>query len=530
MLVATSCANTKELQAGKVLVQEHIYALVRQPPPPPKHRLMLILVFLYQQELAAPFFGQNASAAGGSGGLGASISSGLLGDGGEMSLVVDSGGGSLTNVVGVIAEEKANAFEKILYRVTRGNTVVRFVSIPEPIFDAQEGKEVSKKVFVGFLQGAASFAKVQRICDVVGAHIYDYNEGEMRYKVEELRGSLKEHQRVVSESEKEIRNTLSQINAEFCAWQDVVTQETGIYATLNRFKYTGGGESGEYVVAEGWIPSSSNTEIRQALQKACSDSGVGQLGATMEKSEPPHGASVPPTYYTVNKYTAAFQSMVEAYGVARYREHNPTPYTIVTFPFLFAVMFGDAGHGLLLLAAAIYFILNEKELGSKPMNEMLEMPFGGRYVLFLMGFFALYTGFIYNEVFGMPLNLYGGTRWHYAENETMAGGWRECYKPEFDTASATAFDDSQMYEGCNLPPKAPYPVGMDPIWKFSNGGLIYFNSLKMKMSVVFGVAQMVFGIILKATNDIKHKRPLDLWCEFVPQVFESYVSMRAPCS
>eukprot|EP01047_Picozoa_sp_COSAG01_P124990 COSAG01_NODE_54017_length_335_cov_0.652542_1_plen_111_part_11 len=40
----------------------------------------------------------------------------------------------------------------------------------------------------------------------------------------------------------------------------------------------------------------------------------------------------------------------------------------------------------------------------------------------------------------------------------------------------------------------------------------------MKMSVVFGVVQMVFGIILKATNDIKHKRPLDLWCEFVPQM------------
>jgi hypothetical protein len=239
----------------------------------------------------------------------------------------------------------------------------------------------------------------------------------------------------------------------------------------------------------------------------------------MENSPAPHGASVPPTHYVVNKYSSAFQAIVEAYGVARYREHNPTPYTIVTFPFLFAVMFGDAGHGLLMLAAAVYFIVKEEELGRGPINEMVQTPFDGRYVMLLMSIFSMYCGLIYNEVFGMPLNVLG-TRWHFGANATMAGGWQECYDsktPPVD-GPVSVYNDTSMQSGCNLPPLSPYPFGMDPIWKNSSGGLIFFNSLKMKMSVVFGVVQMVFGIILKATNDIKHRRRLDLWCEFVPQM------------
>ena len=52
-------------------------------------------------------------------------------------------------------------------------------------------------------------------------------------------------------------------------------------------------------------------------------------------------------------------------------------FTIVTFPFLFAVMFGDVGHGTLMLMFALYLVLNEKALGRANLNEMVDMCFGG---------------------------------------------------------------------------------------------------------------------------------------------------------
>lgn len=41
---------------------------------------------------------------------------------------------------------------------------------------------------------------------------------------------------------------------------------------------------------------------------------------------------------------------------------SSAPYTIITFPFLFAVMFGDLGHGVLMTCAALYLVLRESRL------------------------------------------------------------------------------------------------------------------------------------------------------------------------
>jgi V-type H+-transporting ATPase subunit a len=114
----------------------------------------------------------------------------------------------------------------------------------------------------------------------------------------------------------------------------------------------------------------------------------------------------PPTHFRLNDLTAPFQQIVDTYGIARYREINPGLFTIATFPFLFGVMFGDIAHGGLLLVAGIYLICwkskLEKEKGTL-WNSMLPV----RYLIFFMGLFAFYCGWIYNDFTSISFNAFG---------------------------------------------------------------------------------------------------------------------------
>jgi V-type H+-transporting ATPase subunit a len=81
-------------------------------------------------------------------------------------------------------------------------------------------------------------------------------------------------------------------------------------------------------------------------------------------------SKTPPTYHRTNKFTNGFQEIVDAYGMASYREVNPGLFTVITFPFLFAVMFGDFGHGIIASIFAGWMCYNEKSLSKKKWGEV----------------------------------------------------------------------------------------------------------------------------------------------------------------
>ena len=63
--------------------------------------------------------------------------------------------------------------------------------------------------------------------------------------------------------------------------------------------------------------------------------------------------------------------------MARYREVNPAVFTIVTFPFLFAVMFGDLGHGALMTVFGVWLLINESKFAKQQVC-LFGLDFRGR--------------------------------------------------------------------------------------------------------------------------------------------------------
>ena len=108
----------------------------------------------------------------------------------------------------------------------------------------------------------------------------------------------------------------------------------------------------------------------------------------------------PPTFFETNEFTAIYQEIIDTYGVPTFGEANPAVLTTISFPFLFGVMFGDIGHGGLLLIFAGFLCYFADKLRH---IEGLEVLLSMRYLLLLMGFFATYMGLIYNDFMSIPL-------------------------------------------------------------------------------------------------------------------------------
>ena len=240
-----------------------------------------------------------------------------------------------------------------------------------------------------------------------------------------------------------------------------------------------------FIDGQVWIPKNRLNDIEHTLNNLFSEQ-ENKVTAHLEDIE--YDVNVkPPTFITTNDFTSIPQLIVDTFGIPRYREINPGYFTIITFPFLFGVMFGDIGHSLFLLIFSFYLMYNNKKLSLNKRSIFYTMS-NARYFLLLMSFFSLFCGLIYNDFLSVPLY------------------FKSCYSRTGDINQHLEKD-----ENCN------YSFGIDPVWTISTNELMFINSLKMKFSVIFGVFQMCLGIFLKGLNAMFEGDAIECYCVFIPQ-------------
>jgi V-type H+-transporting ATPase subunit a len=416
----------------------------------------------------------------------------LLGDG-DVGRDLDMRFSSITGVVST--EEKAR-FERMIFRATRGNCFVRFAPIKQPITDPKTGELVEKSVFIVFYKSVSIETKLKKICDAFMAHRYSLPDMDDAPAIDRMLTENAQElvdSRTVLLKNQDMRYRVCQVLSQQAErWTWVVVREKAIYHSLNMFKSDVAG----MLRGEGWVIAESLGEAKMCVARAHANM---DLGSSALVEQVPKPWPTPPTHFTTNKFTYGYQEFVNTYGIPRYREANPALFTAATFPFLFGVMYGDIGHGMFLFVAGLYLLWNEKENDKAKLGEMVGGLHSGRYMIAMMGFFAVYAGFVYNDMFSLGLNLFG-SRYEFAENEEVEEGDVGTLIGEYGAAESV------------------YPFGLDPVWHVSSNELLFFNSFKMKLSVILGITQMFSGTLLKGINAIFFGETLDFLFEFLPMV------------
>ncbi|CAI8510239.1 unnamed protein product [Pichia kudriavzevii] len=392
-------------------------------------------------------------------------------------------------ITGVIPREKVPILEKILWRVLRGNLLFKTTEIESKMYDSKAKEFVDKNSFIIFSHGELILSRIRKICESLDADLYSVNvDSKLRLNQQkQTNDKLTDITNVLETTNLTLLTELRVLSSEIDNWVKCIKLEKSVYTTMNKCHYDLGRKC---LISEGWVPSDEVAVVQETLED-CSTRFSGDAESVFPiVMNVVATTKTPPTYHRTNKFTEAYQAMCDSYGIATYREVNAALPTSATFPFLFAVMFGDMGHGFIMFLSALVLVLNEKTISRMKRDEIFDMAYSGRYILLMMGFFSMYTGFLYNDIFSISMTLF-------------KSGW----------AWPSKWKEGELIEAHQV---GTYIAGLDPAWHGAENALLFSNSYKMKLSILLGFIHMSYSYVFSLVNALHFKSLIDIVGNFIP--------------
>lgn len=401
-------------------------------------------------------------------------------------------------IAGTIKAEDDLRMKRMVFRISKGRAVANFWDLEDQVLAATHNdnkikeknkNSLKKKIFTIIFQSGVENVlqmKILKVCDIFLASRYNIPKpDDINNFCESLNTDIGEKQNFLYQAENSIKNFIKEKSGteynpgRYPMYRLFFRKERMIFMNLNKCILRD-----TFIDGEVWILAKSFSLVMNTLKGIVIQNETKMTANLLAVDD--NVKKTPPTYIPVNDFLYPFQEIVDTYGVPRYQEINPAYFNIVTFPFLFGIMFGDIGHGFVFLLFGSYLCLASDSINREkksPLRPMLK----ARYLLFLMGLFAFYCGWLYNDFISIPIPLFDS-----------------CYENINET-------DTQRKPDCT------YYFGLDPKWYVATNELSFMNSMKMKLSVIFGVLHMTFGIILRGCNSVFFKDTNDLIFQVIPQ-------------
>jgi V/A-type H+-transporting ATPase subunit I len=142
------------------------------------------------------------------------------------------------------------------------------------------------------------------------------------------------------------------------------------------------------VLIAGWVPANYVAALEQRLEEITGGRYV--LQATL-----PDGSREEqiPVLMKHSRLLRPFEMLVSAYGLPNYQELEPTLFVALSYILMFGMMFGDAGHGLVLAACGLITLLSGRSQRARDLGVLL--LFGG--------LSSIIFGVVYGSYFGIEV-------------------------------------------------------------------------------------------------------------------------------
>jgi V/A-type H+/Na+-transporting ATPase subunit I len=114
---------------------------------------------------------------------------------------------------------------------------------------------------------------------------------------------------------------------------------------------------GEVFLISGWVPASDLDRVRKAVESAAGHP------VAMEVLKADANRQSVPTLVRTPRWLQPFEELVTTFGLSSYNELDPTLIVTVSFLIMYGMMFGDLGHGLLLLLTGLWLRSRRIQLG-----------------------------------------------------------------------------------------------------------------------------------------------------------------------